>query len=125
MKKVFSLMAGAKLGSGNQWFPWIHVEDAASIILKAVKDKKMSGPYNCTAPGIVRNREFTAAMAKSCRRPVLVPFVPVFMLKLLLGEFGPFLAGGQRVRPERLLKEKHKFLFPEIGPALEDLVKKG
>ncbi|HPS56843.1 MAG TPA: TIGR01777 family oxidoreductase [Spirochaetota bacterium] len=124
MKKVFGMMMGAKLGSGKQWFPWIHIDDVCGIILKAVKDKKMSGRYNCTAPVMVRNSEFTAIMAKSCGKPVIIPFVPVFALKIMMGEFGAFLAGGQKAVPEKLVKEKYSFQFPELGPALENLMKK-
>ena len=124
LKKVFSLMMGAKLGSGKQWFPWIHVDDVCAIILKAVKDRKMSGPYNCTAPGMVRNSEFTKAMAESCGKPVIIPFVPVFALRIMLGEFGAFLAGGQKAVPEKLVKEKYNFLFADIRSALVDLLRK-
>lgn len=124
LKKVFTRMLGAKLGNGRQWFPWIHVDDVCGIILKAVKDKKMTGPYNCTAPGIVRNSEFTKAMAVSCRRPVIIPFVPVFALRIILGEFGAFVAGGQKAVPEKLLKEKYSFQYPELSRALSDLMKK-
>lgn len=123
MKKVFSRMLGAKIGSGKQYFPWIHIDDVCGIILKAVKDKKMAGPYNCTAPLVVRNSEFTKALAKSCGRPVILPFVPVFALRIVLGEFGPFLAGGQKAVPEKLVKEKYDFRFPDIGSALADLAK--
>lgn len=124
MKKVFSFMMGARLGNGRQWFPWLHVDDACSIILKAVRDKKMSGPYNCTAPGMVRNSEFTAALAEVCGKPVVLPPVPVFALRIMLGEFGAFLAGGQKAVPEKLEKEGFRFQFSNIRTALEDLVKR-
>ncbi len=125
MKKVFSLMMGAKLGNGNQWFPWIHFDDVCSVIMRALKDKKMSGPYNCTAPGIVRNIDFTRELARSCGRPVIVPFVPVFALRIMLGEFGVYLAGGQKAVPERLASEKFSFSFPDLNSALADLMKRG
>ncbi len=124
MKKVFSLMMGARLGNGSQWFPWIHAEDACGIILKALKDKKMTGAYNCTAPGIVRNSEYTRELARSCRRPVILPFIPVFILRIMLGEFGAYLAGGQKAVPEKLVKGKYKFKFPDLDHALADLAKR-
>jgi hypothetical protein len=123
LRKNFKLMLGGKLGTGKQWFPWIHINDVAGIVLKAVSDKKMSGPYNCTSSGIVTNSEFTEIMAKAVRRPVLIPFVPGFVLRIVLGEFGSFLTGGQRAVPERLLKEGYRFKFPELHNALENLLK--
>lgn len=123
LKRNYKMMLGARLGSGKQWFPWIHIDDVAGIILKAVTDKKMSGPYNCTSPGIVTNSEFTKFMAGAVRRPVLVPFVPGFILRIILGEFGSFLTKGQRAIPERLLKGKYRFIFADLKSALDDLVR--
>jgi NAD dependent epimerase/dehydratase family enzyme len=117
-------MLGGKLGNGKQWFPWIHIDDVAGIVLKSVTDKKMSGAYNCTAPGIVTNGEFTKTMAKAVKRPVLIPFIPAFVLRLVLGEFGSFLTKGQRAVPERLLNKKFQFKFPGLNEALADLLKK-
>ena len=123
LKKNYRLMLGGKLGSGKQWFPWIHIDDVTGIILKAVSDRKMFGPYNCVSPGIVTNGEFTKSMAMAVRRPVLIPFVPGFALRIILGEFGSFLTKGQRAVPEKLLKEKYQFRFPDLKSALDDLVK--
>ncbi len=124
LKKNYKLMLGGKLGNGRQWFPWIHIDDVADIVLKTVADKKMFGAYNCTAPGIATNGEFTKTMAKAVKRPVLIPFVPGFVLRLILGEFGSFLTKGQRAVPERLLNEGFKFKFPDMHEALADLLKK-
>lgn len=123
--KTFRFMLGARFGSGRQWFPWLHIDDAAGIILKALGEKKMSGPYNCSAPGIVTNRELVMVMGRNSGRPQPVPFVPVFMLRLLFGEFGSFLAGGQKVIPLRLAEAKYGFIFPDIDSAIADLVKRG
>lgn len=123
LKTNFRMMLGGKLGNGKQWFPWIHVNDITGIVLKAVNDKKMSGAYNCTSPGIVTNSSFTRIMAKAVKRPVLIPFVPGFVLRIVLGEFGSFLTGGQRAVPERLLKEGYMFLFPELKGAIDDLLR--
>ena len=120
--KTFRYMMGARLGNGKQWFPWLHIDDAAGIIIKALNDKKMSGPYNCSAPGAVTNRDFTRAMGRNSGRPQPVPFVPVFMLRLLFGEFGPFLAGGQKILPKKLEQAKYKFIFPDIDSAIKDLI---
>ncbi len=121
--KNYKLMLGGFLGNGKQWFPWIHIDDVTGIVLKAISDKKMSGPYNCTAPGIVTNRDFTKVMAWAVKRPVLIPFVPRFVLRILLGEFGLYLTVGQRAIPEKLLNEGYKFKFPELMGALENLLR--
>lgn len=123
LKRNFKLMLGGKLGSGKQWFPWIHIDDVTAIVMRALEEKNMSGPYNCTSPGIVRNSVFTKIMAEAVRRPVIIPFVPGFVLKLVLGEFGSFLTGGQRAVPERLLKDGYEFKFPDLRAALDDLLK--
>ena len=122
LAKNYKLMLGGKLGNGRQWFPWIHIDDAVAIVLKAAADKNMSGAYNCTAPGIVTNIDFTKSMAKAVNRPVIIPFVPGFVLRIILGEFGSFLTGGQRALPGRLLKEGYRFMFPELQGALHDLL---
>ncbi len=124
LKKNYRLMLGGKLGNGKQWFPWIHIDDVAAIVLRSVTDEKMSGAYNCTAPGIVTNGEFTKTMAKAVNRPVLIPFVPGFILRIVLGEFGAFLTKGQRAVPERLTKEGFIFNFPVLKEALDNLIKK-
>lgn len=122
--KNFRMMLSGKLGSGRQWFPWIHIDDAVGIVIKAISDKKMKGAYNCTAPGIVTNGEFTITMANAVRRPVIIPFIPEFVLRLALGEFGSFLTKGQRAVPARLLKEKYHFRFPDLDKALTDLLRR-
>ncbi len=121
----YRMLLGGRLGSGRQWFPWIHIDDAAGIVLKAVADGNMSGGYNCTSPGIVTNSEFTKVMAKAVNRPVIIPFIPRFALRIVLGEFGSFLTGGQRAVPDRLQKEGYRFMFPELRGALEDLIRTG
>lgn len=118
----YKLMIVGKLGHGKQWFPWLHVEDVAGIVLKAVTDEKMSGPYNCTAPGLVTNGDFTRIMAHALKRPVIVPFVPGFALRIVLGEFGAFLTVGQRAVPDKLMKGGYMFRFPELNGALENLL---
>ncbi len=124
LAKSFKFMLAGKLGNGRQWFPWIHVDDAVGIVARAASDKKMKGAYNCTAPGIVTNGEFTLAMASAVKRPVMIPFVPEFALRGVFGEFGSFLTKGQRATPDRLLAEKFRFRFPDLDAALQDLLRR-
>ncbi len=123
LKKIFRLFMGARLGSGKQWFPWVHIEDVAQILTRAFEDESMKGPYNCTSPGGVTNKELTSIMGDVVERPVIIPFVPGIVLRVILGEFGSFIVKGQRVVPAKLVKEGYNFRFPELKTALEDLMK--
>jgi len=123
LKNNFRKFMGARLGSGKQWFPWIHIEDVARILIRAFSDESMNGPYNCVAPGIVTNKDFTGIMSEAAGRPVIIPFVPGIALRLILGEFGSVIVKGQRAVPAKLAKEGYNFRFPELKAALEDLMK--
>ena len=122
LKKNFRMFMGARLGSGKQWFPWIHIEDLAQILVRAFEDESMEGTYNCVAPGIVTNKDFTRIMGEVTGRPVIIPFVPGIALRVILGEFGSVIVKGQRAVPAKLAKEGYNFRFPELKAALEDLM---
>jgi uncharacterized protein (TIGR01777 family) len=113
---------GCPVGSGKQWFSWIHQEDLAGIFLFLIKQKEISGPVNCTAPNPVTNRELTMAMAEAVNRPILLPPIPAFILKAVLGEFSTSLIFGQKVLPKRLINMGFDFKFPTITDALKDLL---
>jgi uncharacterized protein (TIGR01777 family) len=112
---------GSPLGSGKQWFSWIHELDLSRIYLFVLEREDISGPINCTSPNPVRNRELTAALGKALGRPTFLPAVPSLVLKLMLGEFGSVLLKGQKVLPKRLRELGFHFLHPEIQEALRDL----
>jgi len=113
---------GSPLGNGRQWFSWIHEQDLADVIIYLIEQQHLSGPINCTAPYPVTNRDMTMAMAEALNRPVLMPPVPAFMIKLILGEFASTLVCGQKVLPKRLLDMGFRFKFPNIREALNDLL---
>ncbi|MFA5519587.1 MAG: TIGR01777 family oxidoreductase [Spirochaetota bacterium] len=123
LKKIFRLFMGARLGSGKQWFPWVHIEDVAQVLTRAFEDESMEGPYNCVAPGGITNKELTSIMGSAVERPVVIPFVPGMVLRVIFGEFGLSIVKGQRVVPAKLIKEGYNFRFPELKAALEDLIK--
>ncbi|SPD74475.1 conserved hypothetical protein [uncultured Desulfobacterium sp.] len=122
MVKPIRWYVGCPLGSGRQWFSWIHQEDLAEILLFLIKNKEISGPVNCTAPNPVTNRELTKEMAKAVNRPVLLPAIPSFILKAVMGEFATSLIYGQKVLPKRLLTSGFNFKFPTIQGALKDIL---
>ncbi len=122
MLPVFKRFLGSPLGSGAQWFSWIHAGDLTDIYLFLIKEKTIKGPVNCTAPNPVRNREFTRALGKALGKPTFMPSVPGFMIKHVMGEFGSTLLKGQRVFPTVLIDHGFQFHFPEIEKALQDLL---
>jgi uncharacterized protein len=118
----FRLGAGGRLGDGQQWMSWIHVDDIAALLLAAAADSRYDGPVNAVAPNPVRNEEFTQVLARTLRRPALVP-VPEWALRLLYGEMSKVVMGSQRVEPRAALANGFTFQHPELGPALRDLLK--
>ena len=122
MVPLFKKGLGSPLGSGKQWFSWIHEQDLVNVYLFLLEQKNISGPINCTAPQPVRNREFTKALGKALGRPTFMPAVPGFVIKLKMGEFGSVLLNGQKVLPKRLLDMGFSFQFSNIDEALGDLL---
>jgi uncharacterized protein (TIGR01777 family) len=121
MVPAFRMGLGSPLGTGKQWFPWIHERDLAEILLFLLERCDVTGPVNCTAPSPVTNREFTQALAEVLRRPAFLPAVPGFALRWTMGEFGEVLLQGQKALPAKLLDSGFSFRFPTIREALEDL----
>lgn len=122
MRLPFSLGAGGPIGSGRQWFPWLHLDDAVSAIRWAVRTPTVRGAYNLVAPGVVRQGDFARALGRAMRRPALLP-TPAFALKVAFGEMAEeALLSSARVVPRRLLAEGFAFQHPELDPALRTLV---
>lgn len=109
MKIPFALGLGGRLGSGQQFFPWIHLEDLVRVLLWALEEP-VSGPVNAVAPEAVRNLDLTRALGRVLGRPTFLP-VPSFALALALGEISGELLGSRRVVPKRL--EEHGFVFDQ------------
>ena len=123
MIPLFKKFIGGPLGSGNQWFSWIHMEDLLSAFLFVFNNKEISGPVNFCSPNPVRNRELAKALGEVLKRPSVVP-TPAFALRLILGEFGSVVLEGQRVLPSRLLRYGFEFKYPEIRKALKEVIRK-
>lgn len=120
MLPPFKAYVGGPIGSGKQWFPWIHIADEIAAILWCI-DRPLAGPVNLAAPGIVTMKGFADALGRALHRPALFA-VPAGPLKLLLGEFAGELLKGQRAVPKKLLDSGFQFRFPEIDAALRDLL---
>ena len=121
MLAPFKLGLGGPLGSGKQWFPWIHIKDIVGIFRHAVLTATLAGPVNGVAPEPVTNREFTRELARALHRPGFLP-VPEMALRVLMGEMSAVLFGSQRVVPKAALASGYEFHHPLLTQALTDLL---
>lgn len=109
--------AGAPLGSGNQMQSWIHIDDLAGIYA-FIAEQHLAGVYNAVAPNPTTNRAMTKAVAKRLNRPVLLPAVPAFMLRLILGERYKLLVESQYVSADKIMAAGYRFRYPHLIDAL-------
>ena len=117
--------AGSPLGNGKQWMPWIHINDLCALFLKAIEDENMHGAYNAASSGHVTNKEFVKTIGRVLHRPVFLPPVPKFALKIVLGEMAGIVTEGSRVSNEKIKNAGFKFRFEKLEPALENLLQAG
>jgi len=113
---------GSALGDGKQYIPWIHVDDLIGILLKSIEDEQMKGVYNAVAPESTNNESFTKLAADILKKPMFMPKVPAFVLRLALGEMAVIVLNGSRVSAEKIAKAGYKFIHPELKTALRDLL---
>lgn len=116
------LGAGAALGSGQQWVPWIHLHDLVRLYTAALFDERYSGTYNANTGNDITNDELMRTIAKVMGKPYFLPRVPSFMLQLAFGELSAILLHGSRASNERLLHTGFEFEHPELEPALRQLL---
>jgi uncharacterized protein (TIGR01777 family) len=121
MIPLFRRFLGGPLGSGQQWFSWIHMEDLLRAFLFVLESEEMSGPINFTSPSPICNEELANALGKVLSRPSILR-APAFAVRALLGEFGSMLLEGQRVIPAKLLRHGFTFHYPEILEALQQFL---
>jgi uncharacterized protein len=118
----YRFFVGGPLGSGRQWFSWIHIADYIAGVRFLMAHPEANATFNLSAPGPLTNAEFGKALGKAMGRPSWIP-VPAFAMRLLFGEMSSVLLDGQRVIPRRLLDQGFRFRFPDAGSALRDLLK--
>jgi uncharacterized protein (TIGR01777 family) len=119
---LFKFYLGASLGSGRQWFSWIHIDDIIKTYLFALENETISGPVNASSPNPVSMDEFAEQFGKSIQRPVFFR-VPLFALKAGLGEAADLITTSLRVVPEKLQNSDFHFQYPELQGALIDIVR--
>jgi len=121
MIPLFKYFLGGPLGSGRQWFSWVHMHDLAQAFIYLLEHKEISGAVNLCSPRPVSNADLGRAIGLILHRPSWLP-APAFMMKLILGEFGDVLLKGQRVIPRRLLDAGFQFQHPTIEEALRSIL---
>ena len=113
----FRVGVGGKLGSGQQWMPWIHIDDVAGLFTHALRNHNVTGPMNAAAPRPVTNADFTRALGKALHRPAILP-IPAVALRVLFGEMHEILTGSQRVLPRVAEQSGYAFKHPDVSEAL-------
>ncbi len=117
----FRFFMGGPIGGGQQGYPWIHIKDEVKAIRFLIENPFASGVFNLTAPTLVNNAQFSAALGKAMQRPSIVP-APAFAFRLAFGEAATVLVDGQLPQPKRLQQAGYKFFFEQPGPALQDVL---
>jgi len=115
------LFAGGWFGSGEQWWPWIHINDTVRALRFLIENEVAKGPFNITAPNPVTNRDFGKALGRTLNRPSVMP-VPAFAMRMALGEVASTVLEGQRAIPKRLQEKDFTFRFADIDAALHNLI---
>jgi len=119
----FRFFVGGPFGSGQQWFPWIHLDDVVGLTAHALQDERVDGAVNAVSPGIVRLGEFCRVLGRVMKRPSWLP-VPAFALRLVAGELGETLLWSQRVVPRVALQTGYAFRYPQLEEALRAVLTK-
>jgi uncharacterized protein (TIGR01777 family) len=123
MTPAFRLGLGGPVGSGRQWLSWIAIDDLCGAVQHALGNEALAGPVNFTAPHPVRNADFARALGGALHRPAIIP-LPAFALRLAFGEMAEAtLLASQRVSSARLVASGFQFRFPELGGALQHMLK--
>ncbi len=121
MLMPFKLFVGGPIGSGRQFLPWVHMDDVVGGILYPIKNNNFSGVYNLVSPNPVAMNEFSKIFGNVLHRPSWIP-VPDIALQILYGEGSKVILSGQKVVPEKLIASGFQFTFPELEPALQNIL---
>ncbi len=114
--------AVVRVGTGRQYFPWIHINDLCNIYLMAIRDQNMQGAYNAVAPEQVTHNEFVRTMAAVMNRPVFLPPLPGFIMKIIFGEMADVILEGSRISSDKIIDAGYRFEFPDLTSALKDVI---
>ena len=120
LSQPIKLGVGAALGSGKQFIPWIHLEDLCNIYLYAIENEEIKGIYNAVAPEQLTNKSLTKIIANKLKKPLWLPNIPAFVMKLILGKMAAIILEGSRVSSEKIMATGFKFNYPTIKEALDN-----
>ena len=124
LQKILSTIKkriGAPIGTGMQYMPWIHINDAVELFIFCLTNNEVSGVYNAVSSEHVNNKVFTNKLAKSANRKILLPNIPSFVIKGIYGELADILIHGSKVDNSKIKKAGFSFYFNTIDSALKDL----
>lgn len=121
MLPPFKFFVGGSLGSGKQFFPWIHIKDIAGIYQFTIENPNCHGPINAAAPQVITMKDFSKELGRVLRRPSFFS-VPEFVLKIILGEAASDIVSSQRISSEKIIQLGYKFNFSSLRDALNNLL---
>ncbi len=121
MIPAFKLFVGGSMGSGKQWFPWMHLADLTEAIQFIIDNDQIAGAVNFCAPNSIQYRDLAKSLGDALNRPAIMP-APAFLIRLAMGEFGDVFLASQRVVPQKLLSQGFAFKYPDIGGAVKAVV---
>lgn len=113
--------AGAPLGTGNQYLSWIHIDDLCALFAKAAEDEKMHGAYNAVCDWVT-NKEITKSIAQILKKPLWLPPVPAFMMRIIVGEMAMIVVNGSKVSSDKIRETSFVFQYADLEKALVDLL---
>jgi uncharacterized protein len=122
MAKPIRWGVGSPLGVGSQYISWIHLDDLCEMFIHAIETDQMEGAYNAVSGNWVTNEEMTKAIAHELKRPLWLPNVPTFVLKIVVGEMAAIVLGGSKVSADKIKKTGFEFQYSKLENALEELL---
>jgi uncharacterized protein len=122
IKKMVNYYVGACLGSGKQYIPWIHIYDLCSLYKYAIVNENLQGTYNGVAPCYTTNEDLTVAVARKLNKPLFLPNVPGFLLRMLFGDVSSLLLEGSRISSEKIRATGFNFRYSDLNNALDSLL---
>lgn len=121
MIPAFKFFVGGSMGSGLQWFPWMHLADLTAAIQHIIDNDQINGAVNFCAPNTIQYRDLASSLGAALNRPALMP-APAFLIRLAMGEFGSVFLASQRAVPDKLVSHGFSFLYPDIRGAVRAVV---
>lgn len=121
LNRIINFYLGATLGSGNQIISWIHIYDLCKIYIKAIENDKLIGIYNAVAPEQIKNKYFINKIAFFLKKPILLPKIPEFIIKLIYGEMSSIILKGNHISIKKLLKTNFYFKYPTLEKAFTEI----